>query len=493
MYSSDMDWTVSKLLLGAPLLLHSAQALNSLKVDTTVGTVYGMVNGTHPNVAQFLGIPYAEPPVGDLRWTQSVAKSPVGDIDATSLGPSCPQYDTSIPSVYEIDERQFLISGPTSEDCLTVSIWVPYSITNYSEPLPVIVWIYGGGQLTGGAQIEYQIPTARAERSQAHIVVQLNYRLNIFGNPHATGQGPQLNLGLLDQRLALEWIRSNIANFGGNPSKITLWGIILDSSSAIGPAPSSDPQGLNFTFVAGQFGCGNLTPADKLICMRKVDQLEIEAFLKKYQDAGTKPSINFTPIVDNVTRFANYTARALAGNFTKVPAIHGTNNNEGSSLTTWVNNGTTYNSTAANSNTIQRACWAQQTFKNRSAANATTFRYYYTGNFSNISPRPWEGAYHSSELPLIFGTHDIAGPSTEFEYAVSHRMQDLWLAFMRNPVNGLPSQGWQAAVPGGEAIEFGWNEAVTSTIALSEFDDRCDGLNPVPSAVPVDNPSLGVA
>lgn len=92
----------------------------------------------------------------------------------------------------------------------------------------------------------------------------------------------------------------------------------MDSSSAVGAAPSSDPQGLNFTFVAGNLGCGNLTATDELACMKKVNQSDIEAFLKSYQDAGTSPSISFTPIVDNVTRFDNYTARALAGNFSKV-------------------------------------------------------------------------------------------------------------------------------------------------------------------------------
>jgi acetylcholinesterase len=75
-------------------------------------------------------------------------------------------------------------------------------------------------------------------------------------------------------------------------------------------------------------------------------------------------------------------------------------------------------------------------------ANATTFRYYYTGNFSNIAPRPWQGAYHSAELPLIFGTHDIVREeSTNVEFAVSHAMQDMWLAFMRDPINGLPDRG----------------------------------------------------
>tara|TARA_R110002060_G_scaffold60937_3_gene70518 strand:+ start:72 stop:476 length:405 start_codon:yes stop_codon:yes gene_type:complete len=130
-------------------------------------------------------------------------------------------------------------------------------------------------------------------------------------------------------------------------------------------------------------------------------------------------------------------------------------------------------------------------YRNRYAANATTFRYYYTGNFSNISPRPWQGAYHSSELPLIFGTHDIAySESTPFEFAVSHRMQDLWLAFMKDPVNGLPSQGWEAYSPGGNAIEFAWDNQVTQTILLSEFDELCNGTTPIRGATPPDHVGL---
>jgi carboxylesterase type B len=151
-------------------------AIATLTVDTTVGTVYGLINGSHPNVAQFLGIPFAEPPIGHRRWKAPVAKAPLGIIDATKFGPSCPQYDTSIPSTYEIDARDFLISGPTSEDCLTLSIWAPITpkhSRSYSKKLPVIVWLYGGGQNTGGAQIEYQIPAPWVERSQAHIVVEV--------------------------------------------------------------------------------------------------------------------------------------------------------------------------------------------------------------------------------------------------------------------------------------------------------------------------------
>jgi acetylcholinesterase len=153
-------------------LLQSCSAVSSLNVDTSVGTVYGLINGTTPHVAQFLGIPYAEPPLGPLRWAPAIPKSPVESIDATAFSPSCPQYESVIPSVYDIDARQFLISGPTSEDCLTLNIWAPVTTaSNCSEKLPVLVWIYGGGFQTGGGQIEYQIPSQWIERTQSHIVV----------------------------------------------------------------------------------------------------------------------------------------------------------------------------------------------------------------------------------------------------------------------------------------------------------------------------------
>lgn len=167
-----------------------------------------------------------------------------------------------------------------------------------------------------------------------------SYRLNVFGYPKANGMGQILNLGLLDQRLGLEWVRSNIANFGGDPSKITLWGqsagassvdflnfaypedpiakgIILDSSSSLSNAISTSP-GNSFTVLAGHFECGNLSAADEFACMKKVDFTAIESFLKSYQDAGTTPTITFGPIADNVTAFANYTERFFAGNFSKV-------------------------------------------------------------------------------------------------------------------------------------------------------------------------------
>lgn len=173
MHFKNFNAQLCSKLLAVVSLLDTCLAVTSLRVDTTVGTVYGLINGTTPNVAQFLGIPFAEPPVGELRWSPPTVKSPVSRIDATSFSPSCPQYESSIPSTYNIDSRGFLITpGKTSEDCLTLNIWAPVTTQgNCTQKLPVIVWIYGGSFQTGGGETAYQIPSQWVQRSQSHIVV----------------------------------------------------------------------------------------------------------------------------------------------------------------------------------------------------------------------------------------------------------------------------------------------------------------------------------
>ena len=114
--------------------------------------------------------------------------------------------------------------------------------------------------------------------------------------------------------------------------------------------------------------------------------------------------------------------------------------------------------------------------RNRYAVSAPTYRYLYTGNFSNISPRPWEGAYHSSELPLVFGTSNVAhGQSTDFENALSAAMQDLYLAFISDPVDGLPARGWNAYETGGEAVEFGKGKTLVGKIGVDVLGSVCEG------------------
>ena len=110
-----------------------------------------------------------------------------------------------------------------------------------------------------------------------------------------------------------------------------------------------------------------------------------------------------------------------------------------------------------------------------------TYRYYYAGNFSNLSPSPWVGAYHCAELPLIFGTHsNFRGESTPFEYAVSYRYQDLYLAFANDPINGLASRGWPAYEPNGSVLKIGGDGLVTQLMDVKILQDLCVGLDPAP-------------
>ena len=343
--------------------------------------------------------------------------------------------------------------------------------------------------------------------SKLNVLTLPSYRLNIFGFPNS-GAIPlsNQNLGLLDQRLGLEWVRSNIHAFGGDVSRISIWGqsagaesvdyynfaypddpiiagLIQDSGTALLPSGNPTPAANNFTFVAAHFNCTG-SDAAQLSCLRKVPQADIEAFLKAYGDAGTAPGLSFNPVIDNRTKFANFTARALAGNFTKKPAIIGTNVDEGHSLVGFNTNGV--NITAANEVTLDTfLCPADQTTTNRYAVGVPTYRYLYDGNFSNISPRPWEGAYHSSELPLIFGTSGIVrGASTPFELAVSRQLQDYYLDFISDPVNGLQAVGWPEYKPGGQALEFANNGIVAQNISTDILEAPCNGVVGKPGAVP---------
>ncbi|KAF4309207.1 putative chlorogenic acid esterase precursor protein [Botryosphaeria dothidea] len=478
--------------------------------------LHGKTNATRsPSVAQYLGIPYAAPPTGSRRWAAPEPFASLYDttvVNATALPRSCWQYVSVQPGILRTDAPEFMIGGAgMSEDCLTASVWAPASaVKNVTEGvevgedgkgLPVLIWFYGGGFATGGTDVPYQIPDTWVERSGEHIVVVFNYRLNIFGFPNAEAlERDQQNLGLMDQRFAVEWIRDNIASFGGNPDQMAIWGqsagavavdyynfaqvedpivkgLIMDSGTAhLDQLTSWDLPHSNFTFVASSLGCGNQTSAAaELACMRDVPADKIEKFVAEYEDSGKAPSITFSPIVDNKWVFGNYTERARNGDQSGLPAIIGFNKNEGAFLAAY--NATTGPdaATVATLGYEYFYCPATKTTFERLDAGLKTHRYFYAGNFSNVSPMFFDGAYHSSELPQIFGTSgDFRGASTAFEIEVSHALQDAWVAFIKDPKKGLDDVEWpEYKGEGGDVRQFAVGEIAAQTGDVTTFEEEC--------------------
>ncbi|HWZ96692.1 MAG TPA: carboxylesterase family protein [Candidatus Dormibacteraeota bacterium] len=191
-------------------------AQTPLQVKTDAGIVEGKMQGS---ARAFLGIPYAAPPVGDLRWkAPTSAASWEGVRKASEFGARCMQ-----GNVY--DDMVFRDSGP-NEDCLSINVWTPAK--DADAKLPVMVWIYGGGFAAGGTSEPRQDGAILAE--QGVVVVSMNYRLGIFGffalpeliaesSNHAAG-----NYGFLDQVAGLQWVKRNIAAFGGDPNNVTIFG-----------------------------------------------------------------------------------------------------------------------------------------------------------------------------------------------------------------------------------------------------------------------------
>jgi carboxylesterase type B len=520
MYFSSI-LAASSLAVGALAWYEPVVDVDDLTVQTSSGLVYGNKDSRYPNVRQFLGIPFAQPPTGQLRFEAPQplpASASKKVIQNTQLPPSCMQYlNTVTPGVYVSQILEFGLQGKNgtgdiSEDCLTLSVWAPSSNSGNNqtckstELLPVIIWIYGGGFSTGGQDVPYQIPSQWIERTQDHIVVSINYRVNIFGFPNAAGLTDQ-NVGLLDQRAAVEWVRDNIVRFGGDPSRMLLWGqsagaasvdyynyaypkdpivsaFSMDSGTAMIGITTDDTQHTNFTYVASQLGCANSSsPAAELACVRKIPASTIEDFVKNYQENGTAPGISFNPSVDGKVVFSNYTARALAGNQANLPAIIGTNAQDGVPFAPYSPSGP--NATLAQLALLRTFfCPATETIRLRQLTQRPTYRYLYSGNFSNIAPSAWLGAYHSSELPLLFGTFDnFRGQGPVLENQTSVAMQDAWVAFAKGGMTGIESTGWQEYDFLGETTvrNFGDKVAVKD-VDLKYLENLCDGSMPNYSA-----------
>ncbi|VDC05627.1 unnamed protein product [Peniophora sp. CBMAI 1063] len=203
------------------------------------GTFTGAASGT---VNKWLGIPFAKPPVGDLRFNLPEAVDPyTGTYTVTAYGPACPQQSVDLPLISGLagDAIDFIVNTiygavfPDDEDCLTINVVAPTGVNSTSK-LPVVAWIFGGGfELGSPSMYDGSVIVQKSiDIGEPVIYVSMNYRVSAWGfiagqEVKDAGVG---NLGLRDQRLALQWVQKYISQFGGDPNKVTIWG---ESAGAI--------------------------------------------------------------------------------------------------------------------------------------------------------------------------------------------------------------------------------------------------------------------
>ena len=203
-------------------------------IGTIIGELYhGSYNATPFTVSRFLGIPFAEPPVGERRFQKPTKKALFTEpLIAKSMPPACMQIPRRISSVYSTNLK---------EDCLYLNVLVPGDAISANDRKAVLIWIYGGGFQYGSQDI-YTSPTFAGLNDV--ILVTLNYRLSIYGFLSTGDSNLAGNQGLWDQHMAIQWVHDHIANFGGDPNRVTIFGESAGGASVVIQALYEGNQGM---------------------------------------------------------------------------------------------------------------------------------------------------------------------------------------------------------------------------------------------------------
>ena len=338
--------------IGAGFLVLALLAVSFLSRTTNaatsdpslVKTQQGMVQGNVQSTFRaFLGIPYAAPPVGNLRWKPPQAHTPWSTtLQTTMAGSSCPQ--TASP----------FGQASTNENCLFLNVYTPNPVTTNA---PVMVWIHGGAFVFGEGS---DFNPAMTLVAQGAIVVTINYRLGAFGFlalPSLSAEdanGSSGNYGLQDQQFALQWVHNNIQAFGGNANNVTIFGESAGGFSVCANIASPDAHGLfqraitesgPCTFplptlasvensdatLAANLGCTQQVAAQQTACLRALSTQQILTAQPTGFNVGNSSGsiLPFSPNVDGSVLPQSVTNALLSGRFNHVPVVEGTNQTEG--------------------------------------------------------------------------------------------------------------------------------------------------------------------
>jgi len=319
----------------------SMHALMSGPVQTSSGQVAG--TALPSGVSAWLGIPFAKPPVGDLRWAPPQPSAWSGVFNADRKGPAC------IQVLRPHDINHYFGEEATGEDCLTMNIWAPPGVKAGAKR-PVVVFIYGGGFTIGSSGMANYDGEAMAKAGA--VFVNFNYRVGAMGflaHPELTAEqgGASGNYGLMDQTLALRWIRDNIAAFGGDPDKVLIMGQSAGAGSVAAQILSPAARGL-FRAAMMSSGCNLRAPkatladaekvglalqerlgAKNLAALRNVPADRILAVQSETQLGLSVSGVRISgPIIDGRVLPQQAAEAVAAGNFAKVPMIAGFNEDD---------------------------------------------------------------------------------------------------------------------------------------------------------------------
>jgi para-nitrobenzyl esterase len=465
---------------------------NNLSGPGVVKTEGGYISGIDENgILVYLGIPYAAPPTGDLRWKPPEPAKPwKGVLRAENFSPSCPQAVAS-------DFGPEWTPGKMDEDCLYLNVWTPAN--NSDDKLPVMVFIYGGAYVRGSSALPLYNGTELAKKGV--VVVTFNYRVGVLGymaHPQLSEESPYNvsgNYGLLDQEAALKWVQENIAAFGGDPDQVTIFGESAGGASIISQLAIPQSRGLYKQAIVESGAIwkeGPMLPAYKTKAEAEDYGLKFAESLgcsgpdaiKQMRSKSAFELANETPYIWNSTFWGfHYIGFKPTidgwlikeapekifrqGKQNPVPLIIGSNADEGTTIATNVNISVAEyekfirdnfgeNASlvlarypASSEEEVQHqmerlvtdfdfASTAKFVARSMSEVNENTYLY----KFTYALPGQPYGAYHTSDLYFVFRP-DYWKPDPESSN-VSDYVMDLWIRFART---GDPNGGINVTWP----------------------------------------------
>ena len=431
----------------------------------------GSVRGAGTEILSFKGIPYAKPPVGALRWTAPVAPDIwTATRDATNFGLQCIQNGTA----------------PMSEDCLFINVWTPKTALVSASKLPVMVWVYGGSFTGGNGNID-GTPVAKA----GAVVVSMNYRVSTLGfmaHPQLSAESADKvsgNYGIQDIAQSLKWVKANIERFGGDPTKVTIWGQSSGASAVTALMSSPRSAGLFQRAILQSAGAwrhwktlqtaeqDGLAVGTSIAALRALPVAQIPVILNLGGGSAIRalaePRV-IGPTMDGVILPHQERLAYETGSSTSVPVIVGNNTDEGYSFTNgylistiagykaYLKDPNIYgsfgeiassiypvNSDAEVKSAISLSFGDNQFwFGMRGIArvytnsrNMPVYRYYFTRKQNGGTG---SDAVHGNEIPYVFADSKLSSaPYIADDVKISNAMLDAWVRFAStgDPNGGL--------------------------------------------------------